>query len=78
MLDNIPQEERRRNHVHAAFVNAAINIQELVSTERAVALLLREGLPSEVICRVLRRSRPGQIRGLRKAPQAPFPYPSCK
>ncbi len=44
---------RRRNYVHAAFVDAAITIQASQGTERATALLQGEGVGTGVIDRVL-------------------------
>lgn len=43
---------RRQNHVHAAYVNAASVIKQF-DLRRAENLLLREGVPREVIARVL-------------------------
>jgi len=43
---------RRSNHVHAAYVNAASIIKQF-DLRRAENLLLREGIPREVIARVL-------------------------
>lgn len=53
MSDALPQTERRRNHIHAAIVNAAISLQVSLGRERAIALLLREQLPQDVIDRVM-------------------------
>ena len=43
---------RRRNHVHAAYVNAALVIAQY-NLRQAENLLVREGVPREVIVRVL-------------------------
>jgi len=44
---------RRRNHVHAAYVNAALVIKELLGPRRAEAMLANEGVSQEVIVRML-------------------------
>jgi hypothetical protein len=48
---------RRRNNVHAAYVNAALVIK-LFDLRQAENLLLREGVPREVIARVLLVGQP--------------------
>lgn len=47
---------RRRNHVHAAYVNAALVIKELLGPRRAETMLANEGVSQEVIVRVLNGS----------------------
>jgi len=44
---------RRRNRLQAAYVDAALRISQLVSVQRAEAVLLEQGLPQRVIDRVL-------------------------
>jgi len=44
---------RRRNYVGSAHVNAALKIQELYDSQRAIKLLHEKGLPDTVINRVL-------------------------
>lgn len=44
---------RRRNHVHAAYVNAALVIKELLGPRRAEVMLADEGVSQEVIVRML-------------------------
>jgi hypothetical protein len=44
---------RRRNHVHAAFVEAALTIRETLGLDRAIAFLVREGVLQATIERVL-------------------------
>jgi hypothetical protein len=43
---------RRNNHVHAAYVNAALVIKQF-DLRQAENMLIREGLPREVIARAL-------------------------
>ena len=43
---------RRRSHIHAAYINAALVVAQY-DLRRAENLLLREGIPREVIARVL-------------------------
>lgn len=43
----------RRNHVHAAYVSAAITIKNELGLRRAEEFLVREGVPRSVIARVL-------------------------
>lgn len=55
---------RRRNHVHAAYVNAALTISHLINVERAEGLLVEQGIARPVIVRILhlngfRRRREG-------------------
>jgi len=44
---------RRRNWVGAAVVEAAIKIHVLLGRERAEAMMVREGIPGDVIARIL-------------------------
>lgn len=44
---------RRKNHVQAGHVDAALRVNRLLGKERAEALLLREGVNPKVIARVL-------------------------
>ncbi len=44
---------RRHNHIHAAYVQAAIGIEERMGVDRAIAFLCSEGVSSDVISRVL-------------------------
>ncbi|TWI69775.1 hypothetical protein IP91_00848 [Pseudoduganella lurida] len=53
---------RRRNVVGAAIVQAAITVRERYGNDRAERMLRREGLPDDVIARVL-----ADDRGLRRA-----------
>lgn len=53
-------EVRRKNHVLAGHVDAALRINRLFGRERAEALLQREGLSPDVIARVLSNS--GKVR----------------
>jgi hypothetical protein len=48
---------RRTNHVHAAYVNAALVVKQY-DLRRAEQLLLREGVPRHVISRVLLVGQP--------------------
>jgi len=48
---------RRRNHVHAAYVDAALVIAQF-DLRRAENLLLREGIPRKLIARVLLVGKP--------------------
>jgi len=53
---------RRRNHVQAAYVEAAIRLVTLTSLRRAEDMLRREGLPMAVIARVLLQKGPHRIK----------------
>lgn len=53
---------RRRNHVHAAYVEAAIRVSALSSVRRAEDMLIREGVPRKVIARVLLQKGPYRIK----------------
>jgi hypothetical protein len=44
---------RRQNYVGAAYVNAALTIFQFYDFRRAVKMLEKEGIPDEVIARVL-------------------------
>lgn len=44
---------RRRDNIHAAYVHAAVTIDELQGRDRAVAFLRREGISPNTIRRVL-------------------------
>jgi hypothetical protein len=44
---------RRKNWVGAAVVEAAIKIHVLLGRERAKAMMVREGIPGDVIARIL-------------------------
>ncbi len=60
---------RRHNHVHAAYVNAAIRLVRHVGAHRVEAMLLSEGVPRSVIERVLLVDSPHRTVGL--APTVP-------
>ena len=47
---------RRRNHVHAAYVNATLIIKESIGPRRAETILAGEGGSQEVIARTLNGS----------------------
>lgn len=47
---------RRRNYVHAAYVNAALVIKELLGSRRAEVMLADEGVSQDVIIRMLNGS----------------------
>jgi len=53
---------RRRNHVHAAYVEAAIRLSTLTTPRQAENMLIREGVPKEVIARVLLQKGPHRIK----------------
>lgn len=55
---------RRRNHVHAAYVNAAIRLVRHFAAHRVEAMLLSEGVPRDVIERVLLVDSPHRMAGL--------------
>lgn len=55
---------RRHNHVHAAYVNAAIRLRRFLGAERVEAMLLHEGVPKDVIARVLLVDSPHRMTGL--------------
>lgn len=57
MEANHPTSCRRRNHVHAAYVNAALAIKQF-DLRRAENLLVREGVPRKVIGRILLADQP--------------------
>jgi hypothetical protein len=44
---------RRRNYVHAAYVNAALQVKEFLGADRAAKMLAREGVSKAVIVRML-------------------------
>lgn len=52
---------RRRNLVHDAIVEAALKIEQKLGTTMAMALLLAEDVPQEVVERILAQ-RPRQLR----------------
>jgi len=52
---------RRRNHVHAAYVEAAIRLVTLTSARQAEDMLRREGVPKDVIARVLLQKGPHRV-----------------
>jgi len=59
---------RRHNHVHAAYVNAALTVFERVDLRHAEDMLQRAGVPTAVVERVLlqegsRRTRPSALAG---------------
>jgi hypothetical protein len=53
---------RRCNHVHAAYVEAAIRLTTLTSVRQAEDMLIREGVPREVIARVLLLKGPYRLK----------------
>ena len=55
---------RWHNHVHAAYVNAAIRLVRHVGAHRVEAMLLSEGVPRSVIDRVLLVDSPHRMAGL--------------
>jgi len=52
MVTDHPTICRRHNHVHAAYVNAALVIKQF-DLRQAENMLLREGVPRKVIARIL-------------------------
>lgn len=44
---------RRQNYVHAAYVEAAVHINQMYGADRAYWLLIRERVPATVIARVI-------------------------
>jgi hypothetical protein len=44
---------RRQNYVHAAYVNAALQVKELLGADRAAKMLAIEGVSKAVIARML-------------------------
>lgn len=52
---------RRRNYVHAAYVEAAIHLNTKFGSDRAYWVLLREKVPAPVIERVL-KEKAGRVR----------------
>lgn len=55
---------RRHNHVHAAYVNAAIRLIHHLGAKRVETMLLREGVSRDVITRVLFVDSPHRMAGL--------------
>jgi len=53
---------RRHNHVHAAYVEAAIRLSALTNVRQAEDMLRREGIPMNVITRVLLQKGHHRIR----------------
>lgn len=53
---------RRHNHVHAAYVNAALTVFEHVDLRHAEDMLQRAGVPAMVIARVLLTDGPHRAR----------------
>ena len=47
---------RRQNYMHAAYVNAALVIKELLGSRRAGVMLADEGISQDVIVRMLNGS----------------------
>ena len=58
---------RRHNHVHAAYVNAALTVFEHVDMRHAEDMLQRAGVPTAVISRVLLQE------GAHRARSSPLP-----
>jgi hypothetical protein len=52
---------RRKNYVQAAYVEAAVHINQVFGSDRAYWILIRENVPQAVIGRVL-RGEPGRVR----------------
>lgn len=52
---------RRKNYVHAAYVEAAIHINKVLGSDRAYWILLRENVPAEVIERII-KGKDGRLR----------------
>lgn len=52
---------RRQNYVCAAYVEAAVHINKALGSDRAYWVLIREGVPTQVIERIL-RGQEGRIR----------------
>lgn len=63
MAQRTPEECRRHNHVHAAYVDAGLKIDGILGRDRAISFLLREGVSAEVVERIF--SRPEQQRARR-------------
>lgn len=53
---------RRHNHAHAAYVEAAIKLSATTSVRQAEDMLIREGVPRNVIARVLLIKGPYRAR----------------
>lgn len=53
---------RRSNHVHAAYVEAAIRLSTLINARHAEDMLRREGVSMKVIVRVLLQKGPHRVK----------------
>jgi predicted GNAT superfamily acetyltransferase len=60
-IDEDGEPCRRKNYVHAAYVEAAIHINKTLGSDRAYWMLIREKVPSAVIDRIL-KGKEGRIR----------------
>jgi len=52
---------RRKNYVHAAYVEAAIHINKVLGSDRAYWILIRENVPASVIDRII-KGKDGRLR----------------
>jgi hypothetical protein len=59
---------RRHNHVHAAYVDAALKIEHALGNERAILFLLREGVSAAVVSRIFKFPERRRAFTPRKAP----------
>jgi hypothetical protein len=60
-IDEDGETCRRKNYVHAAYVEAAIHINKTFGSDRAYWILIREKVPAAVIDRIL-KGKEGRIR----------------
>jgi len=61
---------RRRNGLHAAYVNAALTIMGLTGAQRAQDILVEQGVPHPVIVRIL------HLNGFRRRRENPLLVPA--
>lgn len=60
-MDEEYQGCRRKNYVHAAYVEAAIHINKVLGSDRAYWVLIRENVPGSVIERII-KGQDGRLR----------------
>lgn len=60
-MDDAYKNCRRKNYVHAAYVEAAIHINKVLGSDRAYWILIRENVPGSVIDRIL-KGKEGRLR----------------
>lgn len=53
LSDQLRPACRRRDHVMAAYVDAALRISQMINVQRAEAILVEQGVPHGVIVRAL-------------------------